>query len=110
MAILTTALTLDVGQMLRVHAHIIDAYGEDATSDVSWSTDDSTVAVAKIMNDDHTYAFVSGIAVGTCTITATSGSVTATFSVNVIDPTGVATNTMVLSATNNAGPHGTPQG
>lgn len=88
---LSTALTGTAGQQIVVKATTMDGYGFPSTSSVVWTTSDATVATVQNTVDLVGGALITCVATGTCTITATAGSINATFTLTVISNTpGVA--------------------
>lgn len=110
---LTTAISLNLNEMLKVKANVVDAYGHSPTNDgytITWSSSDASVAYVEPFADNHIIAFITGMSAGTATITAQVGSVSSTFSVYVVDQTGEATSAIVLEAFGSPARPGGPSG
>lgn len=77
-AISPTSSTIAVAGTLSITATPEDASGNALTDTVSWTTSDASIATV-----DST-GLVTAVAAGSCTITATDGSVTATCAITVV--------------------------
>lgn len=83
---LPTALTGIVGNQIVVKSQTKGANGLPSNTPVVWTTDNPTVAIVQNTVDIPGGALITCFAVGTATITATAGLVTADFDLTVIDP------------------------
>ena len=82
MATPATAITGTVGDTIVVKSFQKDAYGGVSNTTVVWSSSSATVAAVQNIYGSND-AVINCLTAGTATITATMGTVTATFAVTV---------------------------
>jgi hypothetical protein len=75
------SIPLGTTQAFTATGHYNDGSTQDLTSAVHWSTSDGTIAT--ISNTSGTYGVASSVAVGSVTITATSGSISGTAQLSI---------------------------
>jgi uncharacterized protein YjdB len=78
----TTALTGTINDIIFVKSDQRDAYGGATNTPVIWTSSDTTVATVQNQYKTNN-AVITCVAAGSATITATMGTVTATFLVTV---------------------------
>lgn len=99
MSALPIALTMKIQEQLVIKANLYDSYGSQATSTITWSSSDSTIATVQRTVDLANGALITTHAnTGSCTITATADTQTATFALTVITGAVGLTDTIDLSA------------
>lgn len=103
-----TAISVGGSQQYTATGTYADGTTQPVTASVTWSS--STPAVATISNTAGSQGAASGVAAGTTTITATSGSITGTaaLTVNPVTPgTPVGTYLITITGTSNSLQHST---